>query len=71
MKRKRFTESELAAEYFGQVAVSAQMDLHAILAGDGAAGDVFNKQSDLALEQAEVLERFAALPHHDEDRDEA
>ena len=71
MKLKRFTDAELAAEHYGQVAVSAQMDLHAILTGDGTAVDAFNKQADLALDQAEVLERFAKLPHHDEVSDEA
>jgi hypothetical protein len=63
---KSLTEAELAAEHFAAVAVSAQLDVHAILAGEGPAADAFSNKSELELECAEVFERFASLPHHDE-----
>lgn len=63
---KRLTDAELAAEHFAQVAVSAQMDVHALLAGEGPAGEAFFEQSEIAVRQAEILERFATPPHASE-----
>jgi len=68
MKRKRFTDTELAAEYHAARMTSrvrmARVDNQP---GNAAVFDHYER----GLEHEWTLERFAIHPHHDEVSDEA